>query len=118
LKCQESSSIDSERLQGVLLHILLKILGRRFGGRYEGATCHVGCSSAKFDAEFVHVPLMQVLLVVDPDMTTQLPPNDCPDGVTPPMRKARSRHFRPPINIPKEMMEDAVTDVLEMLNGR
>eukprot|EP00878_Enallax_costatus_P038401 GHUV01043621.1.p1 GENE.GHUV01043621.1~~GHUV01043621.1.p1 ORF type:complete len:110 (+),score=32.17 GHUV01043621.1:509-838(+) len=34
------------------------------------------------------------------------------------MRKARSRHFQPPINIPEPLMKDAVNDVLEKLAGR
>lgn len=63
----------------------------------------------------------QVLLVVDPSIHNLPYPctqQECPDGVTPPMRKARARHFQPPINIPEPMMKDAVTDVLEMLAGR
>lgn len=61
---------------------------------------------------------LQVLVVVDPELADQPMPLECPDGVTPPMRKARSRHFRPPINLPADMMRDAVNDVIEMLNGR
>jgi hypothetical protein len=62
---------------------------------------------------------LQVLLVIDPDLKDQ--PRltaESQDGVTPPMRKARSRHFRPPINLPVVMMQDAVKDVMEMLGGR
>eukprot|EP00882_Tetradesmus_deserticola_P009596 GHRQ01010130.1.p1 GENE.GHRQ01010130.1~~GHRQ01010130.1.p1 ORF type:complete len:227 (+),score=99.55 GHRQ01010130.1:169-849(+) len=60
----------------------------------------------------------QVLLVIDPDVSDQQLPFESPDGVTPPMRKARARHFRPPINLPHAVMQDAVNDVVEMLSGR
>lgn len=71
------------------------------------------------DANLVKVAdIGQVLVVVDPELADQPMPLECPDGVTPPMRKARSRHFRPPINLPADMMRDAVNDVIEMLNGR
>lgn len=63
---------------------------------------------------------MQVLLVVDPAV---MGPDEAtaylaPDGVTPPMRKARSRQFRPPITLPQAHVKEAVNDVLEMLAGR
>lgn len=41
-----------------------------------------------------------------------------PDGVTPPMRKARQRHFKPMITLPQAHMQEAVRDVMEMLAGR
>lgn len=59
----------------------------------------------------------QVLLVVDPELGQSLA-YESPDGVTPPMRKARARHFKPPITLPEEHMKDAVNDVIEMLHGR
>ncbi|KAF8056368.1 TAF7 [Scenedesmus sp. PABB004] len=70
------------------------------------------------DANLVKVAdIGQVLLVVDPDLP---PPTsyDSPDGVTPPMRKARARHFRPPITLPEANMRAAVDDVVEILSGR
>jgi hypothetical protein len=60
----------------------------------------------------------QVLVVLDPDQATAPLPNECPDGVTPPMRKARARHFRPPITLPPNHMQEACNDVIEMLAGR
>jgi hypothetical protein len=61
---------------------------------------------------------LQVLVVVDPDQATGQMLNECPDGVTPPMRKARARHFRPPITLPPDHMQEACNDVIEILNGR
>lgn len=65
--------------------------------------------------------LLQVLLVVDPALAT--PGQEelgyyAKDGVTPPMRKARSRHFKPTITLPQPHMREAVNDVLEILAGR
>jgi TATA-binding protein-associated factor Taf7 len=58
-----------------------------------------------------------VLLVVDPTIGR---PNtyESDDGVTPPMRKARARHFKPRVTLPPEVMAEAVSDVVEMLAGR
>lgn len=60
--------------------------------------------------------VMQVLLVVDPAL--EEPTFESQDGVTPPMRKARSRHFKPRITLPQPHMHQAVSDVLDMLAGR
>lgn len=60
---------------------------------------------------------LQVLLVLDPHVGA---PDSFAsrDGVTPPMRKARQRHFKPPITLPEPHMKEAVRDVLEILQGR
>lgn len=42
----------------------------------------------------------------------------CKDGVTPPMRKARQRHFKPAITLPAPHMQEAVRDITEILAGR
>lgn len=60
---------------------------------------------------------LQVLLVLDPAVNKE-ENYAARDGVTPPMRSARARHFKPPICLPKDRMQDAFTDVMEMLNGR
>ncbi|KAF6262239.1 TAFII55 protein conserved region-domain-containing protein [Scenedesmus sp. NREL 46B-D3] len=71
------------------------------------------------DANLVKVAdIGQVLLVVDPDVSDQQLPFESRDGVTPPMRKVRARHFRPPINLPHALVEDAAQDVIDMLSGR
>lgn len=58
-----------------------------------------------------------MLLVVDPALGD--PGSfESADGVTPPMRKARARHFRSRITLPASHMESAVSDVLDMLAGR
>jgi hypothetical protein len=62
--------------------------------------------------------VLQVLLVVDPAMKSSTDEYMAPDGVTPPMRKARTRHFKPPITLPKAHMQEAARDVIEMLAGR
>jgi hypothetical protein len=62
-------------------------------------------------------PLLQVLVVVDPAVNKETD-YAAKDGVTPPMRNAALRQFKPPINAPQERMHDVFTDVMEMLNGR
>jgi hypothetical protein len=60
---------------------------------------------------------VQILVVVDPQLPQSMNPESA-DGVTPPMRKARARHFKPRITLPEPLMKDAVNDVLEILYGR
>jgi hypothetical protein len=71
-----------------------------------------------------HFNAPQVLLVADDAFKASIrnPYGEniyaCKDGVTPPMRKARQRHFKPAITLPDPHMREAVRDVMEILAGR
>eukprot|EP00208_Stichococcus_sp_RCC1054_P003321 CAMPEP_0206141444 /NCGR_PEP_ID=MMETSP1473-20131121/12936_1 /ASSEMBLY_ACC=CAM_ASM_001109 /TAXON_ID=1461547 /ORGANISM="Stichococcus sp, Strain RCC1054" /LENGTH=236 /DNA_ID=CAMNT_0053536021 /DNA_START=463 /DNA_END=1170 /DNA_ORIENTATION=- len=57
------------------------------------------------------------MVVVGPPGAQTPPGDEARDGVTPAMRNARARHFRPPVDVPPNVVAQVEADLLTVLNG-
>jgi len=74
------------------------------------------CYKTYDDVNLVKTGDIGQVLVVGPCSEEECRVGEIRDGVTPPMRNARERVFRKPIDVPKEMVAQVESDILDILN--
>lgn len=74
------------------------------------------CYKTYDDVNLVKTGDIGQVLVVGPCLEEECRVGEIRDGVTPPMRNARERIFRKPIDVPKEMVARVESQILDILN--